>query len=117
MAATAIDTMLQSNDFQAKKKEDVDNKDNLWYVRGLCDVSHVSECSACEQLCFRPFLFGSSDAVLFHMGILREKNSRPTALAAFHLMLSYASQVVYSGGSAEQRQQQATVEQECPRAR
>jgi hypothetical protein len=32
MAATMVDTMLQSNGFQAKKKEDIDNKDNLWYV-------------------------------------------------------------------------------------
>ena len=32
MAATAIGTMSQSNGFQSRKKEDVDNKDNLWYV-------------------------------------------------------------------------------------
>lgn len=32
MAATMVDTMLQSNGFQAKKKEDIENKDNLWYV-------------------------------------------------------------------------------------
>lgn len=33
MAATVIETMSQSNGFQSKKKEDVDNKDNLWYVQ------------------------------------------------------------------------------------
>jgi len=32
MAAMTVDTMLQSNGFQTKKKEDVENKDNLWYV-------------------------------------------------------------------------------------
>lgn len=32
MAATAIDIMLQSNGFHSKKKEDSENKDNLWYV-------------------------------------------------------------------------------------
>lgn len=32
MAATTVDTMLQSNGFQTKKKEDIENKDNLWYV-------------------------------------------------------------------------------------
>ncbi|XP_015126823.1 cytoplasmic dynein 1 light intermediate chain 1 isoform X1 [Diachasma alloeum] len=30
MAATAIETMSQTNGFQLKKREDVDNKDNLW---------------------------------------------------------------------------------------
>ncbi|XP_033321950.2 dynein light intermediate chain isoform X3 [Megalopta genalis] len=30
MAATAIDIMMQNNGFQTKKKEDPDNKDNLW---------------------------------------------------------------------------------------
>ncbi|KAG5330390.1 DC1L2 protein, partial [Acromyrmex charruanus] len=30
MAAMTVDTMLQSNGFQTKKKEDVENKDNLW---------------------------------------------------------------------------------------
>lgn len=34
VGARAIEmTMSQSNGFQGKKKEDVDNKDNLWYVR------------------------------------------------------------------------------------
>lgn len=35
MAATAIDMMLQTNGFQSKKKEDGDNKDNLWYARRI----------------------------------------------------------------------------------
>ncbi|XP_078042738.1 dynein light intermediate chain isoform X2 [Augochlora pura] len=30
MAATAIDIMMQNNGFQTKKKEDIDNKENLW---------------------------------------------------------------------------------------
>ncbi|XP_024875705.1 uncharacterized protein LOC112457065 [Temnothorax curvispinosus] len=30
MAATMVDTMVQSNGFQTKKKEDIENKDNLW---------------------------------------------------------------------------------------
>jgi len=34
MAAAMVDAMSQSNGFQARRKEDVDNKDNLWYV--LC---------------------------------------------------------------------------------
>lgn len=112
MAATAIDTMLQSNSFHAKKKEDVDNKDNLWYVRGSCDVSRVSECFVS-----RPFVsdrFYSAVRVMpssFTWAFFVRKISRPTALTVSHSMLLYVSQVVYSGGSAEQRQQQATVEQ------
>lgn len=110
MAATAIDTaMLQSDGFQAKRKEDVDNKDNLWYVwsrdvnRGAAkrirsSFPCVDRAKRGSTMCGRP-----------RNGIPREKNfAYRTRLLT--LPLSYASQVVYSGGSAEQRQQQATVE-------
>lgn len=121
MAAATVDTMLQSNGFQTKKKEDVDNKDNLWYVLVVRLTLAAYRSAISRSWPIRSALRVTANERLSH-GTSRcvrkiRSRPRPRLIPPSISMLLYASQVVNSGGGAEQRQQQAAVEQKRSRSR
>lgn len=77
MAAMTVDTMLQSNGFQTKKKEDIENKDNLWYVSCYLRDNYPFIKIWNKKQPFVFFTLHSREMVFrfaWHILLLREKN-------------------------------------------